>query len=152
MDPFKDPDHELPLWTTTNCWRWIFQKSNQILGIFNDLKWRKLWSALIIRIMGSSYTLHLFKFFSIPYIRAIQWVYSVFSNHNHMMSNHIWREGGSGREEKSPAQLYFVFGFALRENWNKNGCVWHYGGSLCLCYCNDNNLDLNEWQFTWTKL
>ena len=24
-----------------------------------------------------------------------------------MMSNHIWREGGSGREEKSPAQLYF---------------------------------------------
>ena len=29
-----------------------------------------------------------------------------------MMSNHIWREGGSGREEKSPAQLY-VF-LALR--------------------------------------
>ena len=61
-------------------------------------------------------------------------------------------KGGSGREEKSPAQLYFFFGFALRENWNKNGCVWHYGGSLCLCFCNDNNLDLNEWQFTWTNL
>ena len=67
MDPFEDPDHGLPLWTTTNSWRWIFQRSNQILGTFNDLKWRKLWSALIIRIMGSSYVTLVQIFFNSIY-------------------------------------------------------------------------------------
>ena len=41
--------------------------------------------------------------------------------------------------------------FASRENRNKNGCMWVYGGSLCLCVCNDNNPDLNEWQLTCTN-
>ena len=58
----------------------------------------------------------------------------------------------SGRTTTTWWAALFSFGFALRENWNKNGCVWHYGGSLCLCFCNENNLDLNEWQFTWTNL
>ena len=37
---------------------------------------------------------------------------------------------------------------------NKNRCIRDLGKYLKegVFKCNDNNLDLNEWQFTWTNL